>query len=131
MADPHHAAPRGHAFLRSARPRRVWTVPFATLLALVLGLAAAPPAGAFVQRAPSDFFGINGQELRPLAFGTPDQQAKLESQLSSLQQTGVGWVRASMPWSQVEPAAPVLGSHVYDWTASDAWVQALARHGGF
>lgn len=76
---------------------------------------------------PPDFFGVNAQLLQPMP--SRGQGALMERQLESLEGLGVDFVRANLDWQLIEPRAPAGGEHTYDFSSTDPWVAALARHG--
>lgn len=75
---------------------------------------------------PSGFFGVNAQLLQPLP--TTGRVAELDRHLDSLAELGVDFARANLDWRIIEPLPPTAAGHAYDFTTTDAWVEALARH---
>jgi hypothetical protein len=73
------------------------------------------------------FFGINGQALRPLA--DDGKLDLLDAQLDRLATGGIGFVRANIDWTRVEPKAPTADGRGYEFAGLDAWMRALAEHG--
>jgi hypothetical protein len=55
--------------------------------------------------------------------------AQIDAQLAALQQTGATLARSDALWEAAEPAAPVAGTHRYDWSFADQIAGALAAHG--
>ena len=73
-----------------------------------------------------DFFGVNGQSLRPLA-GTASAPL-LDMQLGAIEAGGLSFVRTNFDWRLVEPRPAEHGRARFDFRSTDAWVDALARH---
>jgi hypothetical protein len=90
------------------------------LLAAVICLlpASALAAGP----APDQFYGVNPGDL----FKLP--QSQWDTHLQTIADDGVQVVRMGAWWSDLEPAAPVNGVHLYSWSDVDQQVAALARH---
>ena len=83
----------------------------------------APPPRA----GSSDFFGVNGVVLR--AWSSQGYAELVDRHLAQVEATGAGFVRATLGWQRIEPLPPVDGTRRYDFTDTDRWVAALARHG--
>jgi hypothetical protein len=103
---------------------------FPTLLLSAVLLAAhsapsATAAGAPAYRppTPSVISAVNGWALGPLTG------AQLDQQFAAMQAAGVGMVRIDAGWSQIEPVAPLLGVHTYNWSWFDYRVWLMANHG--
>jgi hypothetical protein len=73
------------------------------------------------------FFGVNGQGLRPLA--DEGELELLDTQLDQVAAGGIGFVRANIDWTLVEPAAPTADGRGYEFAGLDDWMRALAEHG--
>ncbi len=84
------------------------------------GTPPAPGAGG-------DFYGVNGVILRAWSSQGLDEQ--VDRHLAEVSDSGAGFVRATLGWQLLEPAAPAGGAHAYDFTDADRWVTALTRHG--
>ncbi len=98
--------------------------------ALALGVAACgegenEPASA--AGAGGDFFGINGVILR--AWSSQGQADLVDRHLAQVEASGAGFVRATLGWQRIEPLPPVGDTRRYDFSDTDRWVSALARHG--
>lgn len=89
--------------------------------AAVSAVLGAGQASAFVPREPSSFFGVSSPNF--FVMGQKGQTARLESYLTHIQATGVGWVRDAVPWPDAETAPGV-----YKWGSFDAQVTRLAQH---
>ena len=86
------------------------------------GSTATEPAPA----VPGGFFGVNAQLLQPLP--SRGAVAQLQAHLDSLAQLRVDFARANLDWRIIEPLPPTAAGRSYDFTTTDAWVEALARH---
>ena len=112
----------------------------AAIVAAALGASAVSSSGGVTSRAakpavssaasPSapvppftkDFFGMAmGADLTLL----PDVQ--FDKELNTMNKIGVHWVRASIPWSLVEPHGPVADEE--DWILIDRLVQTVQAEG--
>lgn len=82
--------------------------------------APAPGAG-------SDFFGVNGVILR--AWSSQGSADLVDRHLAQIEATGAGFVRGTLGWQRIEPLPPVGATRRYDFSDTDRWVSALARHG--
>jgi hypothetical protein len=96
----------------------------ALLLALVIpaGAGAAPAAS-------TSYHGINGQFLWDASIVGTGAAAETfrNAQLDGMAADGLTLVRYGAPWSLMEPNAPFLGTHSYQWAFGDAVATALAR----
>ena len=72
-------------------------------------------------------FGVNGHVLRALSI--KGDVAALNTQLASIAESEIAFVRANVDWVSFEPAAPQNAKHSFDFAGTDAWVGALAEHG--
>jgi polysaccharide biosynthesis protein PslG len=73
---------------------------------------------------PRDFFGMNAQVLQQVAAsGNLVYTQRNAAQIARL---GVGFVRSSFDWTQIEPSPPVAGQHTYRFAPLDGWVGTLA-----
>jgi hypothetical protein len=73
---------------------------------------------------PRDVFGMNAQVLEQVAAaGNLKYTRRSAGQIAKL---GVGFVRSSFDWTQIEPTAPVAGRHSYRFAPLDGWVGTLA-----
>lgn len=97
-------------------------------LATVAASAMASTAEAFVERAPREFFGVNGQVLSHYAVPSADS-ALLGVHTQAISGLGAGWARVIVDWSGVEPSNPAGGSHNYQFGISDKVVGSLAQRG--
>jgi hypothetical protein len=94
----------------------------AVLILVLGGLAACTSFPAAARGGGVDgFYGVNAQPL--FAGGTNGWG----TQLSAMEAGGLQLVRADARWSSVEPGRPSGGTHDYDWSSTDAVVQALAE----
>jgi hypothetical protein len=110
--------------------RRMAARRFGTLAAaitLVIVLAMAPSAGAYVPRQPDSFFGVSSPNF--YVMNQKGQSALLDSYLNHISDAGVGWVRDAVPWPDAEPTPPVAGNHTYRWGTFDSQVTRFAQHG--
>jgi len=98
----------------------------AAAITTVVVLATAPAAGAFAPREDSSFFGVSAPNF--YLMSQKGQNAALESYLTHIQATGIGWVRDAVPWPDAEPAAPIAGNHTYRWGTFDTQVTRYAQH---
>jgi hypothetical protein len=83
------------------------------------GLAVGWPLHSIAAAdTPAGFYGVNAQ---PLFAATGSDW---DPQLAAMQAGGMEIVRADARWDEIEPE-----QGTYDWSGSDAIVQALAEHG--
>lgn len=80
----------------------------------------------FPPREGPGFFGVSAGQLREL--DAPGDRRELDLQLSSIEGLGLGFVRATLSWGDIEPLPPIGATHRYDYSRYDAWVEALSRH---
>jgi hypothetical protein len=73
---------------------------------------------------PRGFFGMNAQVLEQVAAGGNLEYTQRNA--AQIAQLGVGYVRSSFDWSQIEPSPPVGGRHSYRFAPLDGWVGTLA-----
>ena len=102
----------------------------ATLALAACGTEEGEPSLPAREHEPAvapEFFGINGQGLRPLA--EDGELSLLDAHLAQIAAGGIEFVRANVDWPRLEPDPPRAGKHRYDLGGLDAWVEALARHG--
>jgi hypothetical protein len=85
----------------------------AAAVTIVIALAIAPAAAAFVPREDDSFFGVSAPNF--YLMNQKGQGATLDSYLTHIQATGAGWVRDAVPWPDAEPTPPVAGAHTYRW----------------
>lgn len=76
-------------------------------------------------RLPRDFFGMNAQIVAQA--GQAGKLDYADHQAAQIAKIGVGFVRSSFDWSQVEPNPPSGGQHSYDFSSLDDWVTTLAQ----
>ena len=76
-------------------------------------------------RIDREAFGVNGHLLRALSAG--GEGDLLDAHLREIEAGGLSFVRANVDWGQFEPTPPVGGEHRFDFSGTDAWVEALAR----
>jgi hypothetical protein len=99
----------------------------AAILASVLAcgvLTCGVLATSALATTPASGLGVNGWYL---LWVMP--QSQWDAQLAAMAADDVKVVRADAFWSSVEPAKPTGSTHRYNWSATDAIVGALARHG--
>jgi hypothetical protein len=89
--------------------------PLVVVLALSAWLLGAAPAGASV---PRDFFGVVSEDV--LAGDSAYRDATLSKQAS----IGIGLIRQTFHWKDIETAPGV-----YNWSQYDAYMAATASHG--
>jgi hypothetical protein len=70
----------------------------------------------------SEFYGINGTELRPLA--TERTRRALDAHAREISERGIGWVRVVFNQKLEQPVPGMT-----DWAVPDEFVAAFARHG--
>jgi len=73
---------------------------------------------------PREFFGMNAQILEQVAAS--GNLVYTHRSAVEIARLGIGFVRSSFDWTQVEPAAPVAGRHTYRFAPLDGWVGTLA-----
>jgi hypothetical protein len=96
----------------------------AALTLVIGGLAANCWVPASAHAGSMDgFFGVNAQ---PLLAGPASAWGP---QLAAMQAGGLQVIRADARWWSVEPNSPRGDTHAYDWSSTDAIVQALAENG--
>ena len=103
------------------RPRRRLAIG----LALALAFAGAQATGAAAASGP-DYYGVNIQPMVKLQVVPPSTWDAFTGAFAG---DGMRIARADIPWSWVEPSAPVGGVHTYDWSRIDPIVDLLNRHG--
>src|SRR5437879_3868823 len=81
-------------------PRRVRTLLAALLVALLTGLPLGPLPGAAAPAAAANAAPTYGVATRLDPFVRDDVVTQY---LDYAQQSGAGWVRVEIPWSEVEP----------------------------
>ena len=100
-------------------------------IGVVLAVLSAQAAQGYERRVPPNFFGINGQRVRPLTLTstTPGYANDAMPHLEAMAALGLEIVRADATWRVIEPTRPTLLSdlHEYSWTAYDQWVESLAE----
>lgn len=101
----------------------------ASLLVAVCSAAALAPgtATAYEPRVPDSFFGSMPIRRGCLAC-SPGAGRANSTQLNTINGAGIDWIRSNVSWSEIEPAPPVAGLHLYNWLSLDGYVAALARH---
>lgn len=88
------------------------------ILALAASAALTPRADAV-----TEFYGVNGGR------DALDNAADRPVAFQAMRRAGLSYVRQDAPWNRIEPNAPLLGLHVYDWSLTDRFVADLARFG--
>jgi hypothetical protein len=73
---------------------------------------------------PRGFFGMNAQVLQQVAAS--GNLVYTQSNAAQIARLGVGFVRSSFDWTQIEPSPPVGGQHTYRFAPLDGWVGTLA-----
>ena len=96
-------------------------------ITIVIALAVAPSAGAYVPRQPDSFFGVSSPNF--YVMNQKGQSALLDSYLNHISAAGVGWVRDAVPWPDAEPTPPLAGNHTYRWGTFDSQITRFAQHG--
>jgi len=95
---------------------------------LALALVATTPAKAYEPRVPADFYGVSAPYLFELA--RVNDTVSLGRQAQSMRGAGVDWARITLDWREIEPLLGVGDTlHVYNFTATDRLVRALASQG--
>lgn len=91
------------------------------VLVLVASIAFATNASAASGRLGpiSAMNGFAAEQLPP---------SELDQQLAAMQANGVQLVRADAPWAWIEPLPPGPAGPAWQFSQTDAWVSALARH---
>ncbi len=102
---------------RSIRSRVAGFASLAAVAAFATTVSAAPP------RVPGDFFGTNLQNSYTMTAEVRERHVE------RIAGTGMTQVRLPIPWSMIEPKAPVGGAHTYQWSEVDIQIRALARSG--
>jgi hypothetical protein len=85
---------------------------------VALAIGCALPA----QAAPAEFGGMNAQWV----FWGP--KTSWDQHLTAMAAGGVKTVRFDATWATVEPAPPILGTHLFLWTTLDDVASAIAQH---
>ena len=98
----------------------------AAAVTIVIALAIAPAAAAFVPREDDSFFGVSAPNF--YLMNQKGQGATLDSYLTHIEATGAGWVRDAVPWPDAEPTPPVAGAHTYRWGTFDSQITRFAQH---
>jgi hypothetical protein len=94
----------------------------AALVAAVSG-ALASSSWATSVRVPDDYYSVN------YARFNQDPTPVRESVLNQIESAGFDHVRFTIPWTDVEPQAPVNGVHSYNYFWPDELMTELAQHG--
>lgn len=110
----------------------------ATLLAALLAVTVAVAASLSIgeseaararqlgsKRFPATLFGVNGQWLHLLTIR--GQHAAVNRHARTMQRLGIGTVRVSPQWNEVERTSPSGRHHHFDFTRFDLTMRALAR----
>lgn len=116
---------RPWAETRHGMARKLGTM--AAAITTVIALIGAPSADAYVPREDASFFGVSSPNF--YVMNQKGQDSLLNSYLSHIDDTGVGWVRDAVPWPDAEPIAPVAGNHTYRWTTFDSQIRRIAQDG--
>jgi hypothetical protein len=91
----------------------------------ILVLAISTPARAYAS-LPRAYFGVSAPNF--FVMGQQGRNGALDSYLTHIRDTGVGWVRDAVPWPDAEPTPPIGGVHAYRWGTFDAQVTRYAQH---
>ena len=100
---------------------------FVLVSLLAACFALSTPARAYEPRVDDEFFGISAPDLYTLSGES--RNAELDARLTAIKAAGLDWVRAEIGWADIEPTAPINGSHAYNWTRGDRFVRSLAAKG--
>lgn len=98
----------------------------------VLGLALFPMLGpstaaADPPRVPADYFGADF-DFNVFGSSNVDYQY-LDRAMAKMAEAGITNARMTFSWAEMEPKAPVGGSHGYVFQNFDRWVSIAAAHG--
>ena len=78
-------------------------------------------------RHPVGYFGMNTQRLPLLLLS--GQTERVDGDLARIHDLGVGFVRSTVDWRDVEPTAPQGGRRHFAFTTLDQWMELVSRNG--